>query len=353
VNAVAPDGTTTASADVVVGAPPFPGDVDGDDDIDQDDLTLLDARRNQPAQSGSDPGDLDGDGWITGLDLRALAIRCTRPGCAIELAIFDGWNCPLDGNGNPDPGPDGVPGTRDDFCTPACGLGFELALLLPLLRLVARRRRIRPLVLALAPLALLAAPDPARALTLTVVPDTASVPVGGGVSVAIGIEGLGDGAAPSLGVFDLALAFDPALLAFTGASYGDPLLGDQLDLGAGSFTDTTPAAGSVGLFEVSFELPATLAAGQLAAFTLVTADFLAVAAGASPLDLTVLALGDQDAAALVLDATAPGSVTVVPEPTPAWLLAVALLGLALTLRRPTAGRTGLEPAASGCESSET
>ncbi len=31
---------------------------------------------------------------------------------------FSAFDCPLDANGNPDPGPDGVPGTSDDICTP-------------------------------------------------------------------------------------------------------------------------------------------------------------------------------------------------------------------------------------------
>lgn len=36
-----------------------------------------------------------------------------------ESQVFTGWSCPLDDFDNPDVGPDGVPGTSDDLCTPA------------------------------------------------------------------------------------------------------------------------------------------------------------------------------------------------------------------------------------------
>jgi hypothetical protein len=62
----------------------LPGDIDGDCDVDRDDLNILLAARNTPADGPDDPRDLDGDGVITVLDARRLVLLCTRPACATE-----------------------------------------------------------------------------------------------------------------------------------------------------------------------------------------------------------------------------------------------------------------------------
>ncbi len=75
--------TSPLVADVTDGEPAEPGDLDGDDDVDRDDLNVILAARNQPADGADDPRDLDGDGIITVLDARILVTLCTRPRCAV------------------------------------------------------------------------------------------------------------------------------------------------------------------------------------------------------------------------------------------------------------------------------
>lgn len=65
-------------------APKTKGDIDGDGDIDNNDLNIIIAARNKPATGSDDPRDLDGDGKITALDARKLTLICTRPRCATQ-----------------------------------------------------------------------------------------------------------------------------------------------------------------------------------------------------------------------------------------------------------------------------
>jgi uncharacterized repeat protein (TIGR01451 family) len=59
------------------------GDLDGDGDVDRDDLNFLLRFRNQPA-TACPQCDIDEDGIITVLDARKLVLLCTRPRCATE-----------------------------------------------------------------------------------------------------------------------------------------------------------------------------------------------------------------------------------------------------------------------------
>jgi hypothetical protein len=58
-----------------------PSDLDGDRDVDQQDLNRILAARNQPASGLGDPRDLDKSGTINALDARKLSLLCTRPRC--------------------------------------------------------------------------------------------------------------------------------------------------------------------------------------------------------------------------------------------------------------------------------
>jgi hypothetical protein len=191
-------------------------------------------------------------------------------------------------------------------------------------------------------LTLIAAAGPAQAISIDVVPSTQTVDLGDVVSVALTISGLGDLTAPSLGTFDLDLSFDTGILGFVGATFGDPTLGDQLDLfGLGSLTAATPGAGGVNLFQLSLDTIEDLDTLQAGAFTLATLTFNTVGAGTSALGLSLNTLGDA-AGAPLLATLGAGSVTVnrgaVPVPAPATLLSfgiglAAVAGLARRGRR--------------------
>jgi hypothetical protein len=62
------------------------GDLDGDGDIDQDDINILLRDLNKPVNQSvcGVRCDLDGDGKITALDARKLTLLCTRPRCATK-----------------------------------------------------------------------------------------------------------------------------------------------------------------------------------------------------------------------------------------------------------------------------
>ena len=77
------DGETPPEDDGDVEEDEIRGDLDGDGDIDRNDLNILLSYRDQPA-SACIACDLDGDGTITVLDARKLVVMCTRPRCSCE-----------------------------------------------------------------------------------------------------------------------------------------------------------------------------------------------------------------------------------------------------------------------------
>lgn len=80
-------GASTANGTVftqIVRAASIAGDIDGDGDVDRDDVALIFTARNTAASGDGDSRDIDGDGRITVLDARKLTLQCTRANCARE-----------------------------------------------------------------------------------------------------------------------------------------------------------------------------------------------------------------------------------------------------------------------------
>lgn len=63
-------------------APPRDCDVDGDADVDIDDVRAIAAARGQTASGPDDPRDADDDGLITVLDARQCVLQCDLASCA-------------------------------------------------------------------------------------------------------------------------------------------------------------------------------------------------------------------------------------------------------------------------------
>jgi hypothetical protein len=159
------------------------------------------------------------------------------------------------------------------------------------------------------------------AATVSIVPNYQTVVIGTPVDVVLAISGLGDNDAPSLGVFDLDVNFDPTILHFDSVMYGD-----DLDLfGFGSDTSTIPGTGVVNLFELSFDSPPDLDTMQPGSFQLARLTFNTIGQGNSMLGIDINSLGDALGDPLVA-ITETGNINVVPVPS-----ALLLMGSGLTI----------------------
>jgi uncharacterized protein len=76
--------TSDHDPDIVRFTIPKAGDVDGDGDIDRNDITAITAARNTNANGPFDPRDVNGDGRIDLTDVRLATTGCTRSGCTIQ-----------------------------------------------------------------------------------------------------------------------------------------------------------------------------------------------------------------------------------------------------------------------------
>ena len=172
----------------------------------------------------------------------------------------------------------------------------------------------------------------ANPITIQVLPASQNVNVGDPVTLTLQISGLGTGTAPSVGTFDIDVAFDPTLLSLTNTAFGT-----SLDIfGLGDIQIATPGTSTVNLFELSLDSDSDLNSLQPASFVLATLSFTALGNGISPVSLSVNALGDADGNSLstILQ---DGSVTVgpsasTPEPATIFTLGGALAALGIYRR---------------------
>jgi hypothetical protein len=173
----------------------------------------------------------------------------------------------------------------------------------------------------------------AHAISLSFSPSSQVESVSTSVYVDLVISGLGDSSAPSLSVFDMDVLYDPTILGLTNVDFGDPVLGDQLDLfGFGSITGVGGVSGATNIFEVSLDSPIDLDNLQLGSFTLARLTFDILDIGTSFLDLANVVLGDSFGSPLEADVN-PGSIRGIPEPGTLALLGIGLAGMGFTRRR--------------------
>ncbi|MGO9036933.1 MAG: cohesin domain-containing protein [Steroidobacteraceae bacterium] len=194
------------------------------------------------------------------------------------------------------------------------------------------------LVLALSPVV-------GEAATVSLTPVSSTSTPGSPVTLDLNISGLGNGTA--LSAFDISVNFNSSIANFQSAVFGDPVLGDQLDLGHLGLNGPTAISGggTVDLIETDiFDSPSTLLTGQAHSFTLAVLTLNTIAIGTTPITLTLDSLADQNGNPFVAT-TQSASLTVQPSPVPlpasAWLFLSGLGGLGAMFRCRRAASTSV------------
>lgn len=180
--------------------------------------------------------------------------------------------------------------------------------------------------------------SPADAASLVLSPTSQTVSMGETARVGLGIAGLGNLEAPSLGAFTVSLAFDPAMLNVNDVTFGDYVTGIDCLAPSGpggsltSFDLTSP--GVLTLSELSFESSTVLVDTQPGSFPLASVTFDAVGSGLGSVVCGTASLMDETGSPLWADlsfAFAFVRVEAVPVPVPG-AVALGLIGVGLVAR---------------------
>jgi hypothetical protein len=178
----------------------------------------------------------------------------------------------------------------------------------------------------------------AHAVTISLTPASSTTTLGAPITLDLNISGLGNGTA--LGAYDVSVNFSSADLTYQSTTFGDPVLGDQLDLGRLGLNGPTATSGrgTVDLIETDlFDSPATLLSSQTHSFTLAVLSFYSIASGTTPVTITLNSLADQNGNPFTAT-TQTASVTIASSPVPlpagVCLFVSGLLGLGAAARRP-------------------
>jgi hypothetical protein len=169
----------------------------------------------------------------------------------------------------------------------------------------------------------------AHALTIGITPSTEQLNVGDNVLLQVDVSGLNDLSTPALGVYDLNLNYDANLFAISDVYWGDAIKGNQLDLsGFGSLhMSDSSLAGSLNIFELSFDDAWSLENLQAGSFTLFSVMFSAINQGTSNFSLDVNALGDAYGNNLFVNSLNNSNAVSVPEPSAIILIMIGLITL--------------------------
>ncbi len=170
----------------------------------------------------------------------------------------------------------------------------------------------------------------ASALSLSLSPASAGGP--GPFAFDLVVAGLGAGAAPSVGAFDVTLGYDVAILQAGTVSFGPDLgVGAQVVQGASA----DGAAGTWNAFSVSLLDTASLHALQGESVVLATFEFQRVGIAGTQVEIQsqLVSNASQPATALQFESVTGASVDAIPEPTGAAAMLVGILVLRRALVR--------------------